>query len=75
MSVVRMEQAPAVRPKNLHKEAAVMPPNTRILTLFGIIVFLWLVTFGFLVITTTWVLINLRDIKTQKAPGINLKEL
>ena len=70
-----MEQLPAVRPKSLRKEGATMPLNTRILPLFGMIIFLWLVTFGFLVMTTTWVLINLRDIQTQKAPGINLKEL
>ena len=75
MSLARMEELPAVRPMYLHKEAAAMPPNTRIQTLFGILIFLWLVTFGFLVMTTTWVLINLRDSKTPKAPGINLKEL
>ena len=75
MSLARMEELPAVRPVHLHKEATAMPPNTRIQTLFGILIFLWLVTFGFLVMTTTWILINLRDSKTQKAPGINLKEL
>jgi hypothetical protein len=75
MSQARMEQLPAVRPEYLRKEVAAMPPNTRIQTLFGIIIFLWLATFGFLVMTTTWMLINLRDIKTQKAPSINLKEL
>lgn len=75
MSLASMEQLPAVRPKSLRKEGAAMPLNTRILPLFGMIIFLWLVTFGFLVMTTTWVLINLRDIQTQKAPGINLKKL
>jgi hypothetical protein len=75
MSLAQMEQAPAVRPEYLRKEAVLMPPNTRILTFFGIIIYLRLVAFGFLVMTTTWVLINLRDFKTSKAPGINLKDL
>lgn len=75
MSLARMEQAPAVRPAYLRKEAAVMTPITRILTLFGIIIFLWLATFGYLVIISTWVLIKLQEPTTPKAPGINLKEL
>jgi hypothetical protein len=75
MSLAQMEQAPVVRPEYLRNEAVVTPPNTRILSLFGIIIFLWLVSFGFLVMTSTWVLINLRKIKTQKKPSINLKEL
>ena len=75
MSLAHMEQRPVMRPGYPQKEVATMFPNTRIQTLFGIIIFLWLMTFGFLVMTTTWILINLRDSKTQRAPGINLKEL
>jgi hypothetical protein len=75
MSLARMEELPAVRPVYLHKGADAMSPNARVQTLFGILIFLWLVTFGFLVMTTTWMLINLRANKTQRAPGINLNEL
>jgi hypothetical protein len=75
MSLAHMEQLPAVHSRYLRKEAAAMPLDTRILTLCGINIFLWLVTLCFLVMTTTWVLINLRDCTIQKAPGINLKDL
>ena len=70
-----MEELPAGRSVYLHKGVDYMSPNSRVQTLFGILIFLWIVTFGFLVMTTTWMLINLRDSKTPKAPGINLKEL
>ncbi len=70
-----MEQAPTMRPEYPHKGPAVMPPINSTLPLIGIILFLWLAIFGFLVMTITWVLVNLRDIKTQKAWDLNLKEL
>lgn len=52
-----------------------MSPDTKIQYLFQIIVFLWMVTFGFMVNLLIWALFNLQESKNRKRPGINLKEL
>jgi hypothetical protein len=75
MNLARMEQAPVVGPDYGRKETFVIPTNTRISALSGVIISSWLSIFSLLVMTSIWLLINLRVIKYQKSQGINFKEL
>ncbi len=75
MSLARLEQTPAVSPEYRRKEAVARLPNTNILALIGMIISLWLGAAGFLVMTSTWLLINLRVIKNPESQRIKLKGL